>query len=384
MRSNQNHQSIEMAIVDAMRKRNFSCEPLQWSRFFQHCVTVFICGLALIMSACGGGGSGSSFTPTQPPAQNPVPNVASISPSNAPAGSRALTLTVTGSGFFAGSVVQWGGSARTTTFVSSTRLDAAINPGDLATAGTASVSVFNPSPGGGTSSGLVFSVSPVSPLTILTKRLPDAARSKEYAYALQASGGIQPYIWNVSAGTLPSGLTLAAGGAITGVPPAVSSDTMTSFTVQIRDNSYQPPTVTQPLGILVRSGSIGRNDSCATATPAANGVIRASISPYGDIDVYSFLGTAGNRVTIEIFSRRLDLYSQSAGTDIFLDSFLELLNSGCSQLANNDDISFGDNVDSLIADYTLPYTGTYYIRVSDIRSDGRPDFIYELHLSGAN
>ena len=30
------------------------------------------------------------------------------------------------------------------------------------------------------------------------------------------------------------------------------------------------------------------------------------------------------------------------------------------------------------------YDGTYYIRVSDLRGDGRPDFIYDLSLSGAD
>ena len=33
---------------------------------------------------------------------------------------------------------------------------------------------------------------------------------------------------------------------------------------------------------------------------------------------------------------------------------------------------------------SLPYTGTYFIRVRDFRGDGRPDLIYELSLSGAD
>jgi hypothetical protein len=113
-------------------------------------------------------------------------------------------------------------------------------------------------------------------------------------------------------------------------------------------------------------------------------VTRASISPYGDVDVYAFQGTAGSRATIEIYAQRLTLYGDPTSTDVFLDSFLELLNSSCVQLTYNDDISSGIIRDSLIASYTLPYTGTYYVRISDLRADGRPDFIYEMHLSGAN
>ena len=148
------------------------------------------------------------------------------------------------------------------------------------------------------------------------------------------------------------------------------------------DSSYHPGTATKALNLLVRAGSLGRNETCGTATPISNGVIRASISPYGDVDVYSFQGTAGSLVTIETYAQRLTLYGDPSVTDDFLDTFLELLNSSCVQIDYNDDISSG-LTDSLISGY-LPYTGTYYIRVSDLRGDGRPDFIYDLHLSGAN
>jgi Tol biopolymer transport system component len=54
--------------------------------------------------------------------------------------------------------VQWGGSGRTTTFVSSTQLQAHITTADLATPGTVSVTVVNPAPGGGSSVMATFAV----------------------------------------------------------------------------------------------------------------------------------------------------------------------------------------------------------------------------------
>jgi hypothetical protein len=138
------------------------------------------------------------------------------------------------------------------------------------------------------------------------------------------------------------------------------------------------------MSILVRSGDLGRNDSCPSTTSAiSNGRIRASISPVGDVDVFSFQGTAGSTITAEITAQRLQLYEGSTTQDVFLDSFLELLDSNCDQIAYNDDITTGVVWDSKIIK-TLPSTGTYYLRVSDLRGDGRPDFIYELKLSGAN
>ncbi|HTM25229.1 MAG TPA: S8 family serine peptidase [Vicinamibacterales bacterium] len=89
---------------------------------------------------------------------NPAPTLTSISPATSPVGAGAFSLTANGSGFVSSSVVRWNGADRVTTFVSSTQLRAAISAADVAAAGTAQVSVFNPSPGGGLSSPLPFGI----------------------------------------------------------------------------------------------------------------------------------------------------------------------------------------------------------------------------------
>lgn len=67
--------------------------------------------------------------------------VTSLTPSSALAGGQSFTLTVNGSGFQSGDVVQWNGLSRATTYVSSSQLTATILDTDIATAGTASVTV---------------------------------------------------------------------------------------------------------------------------------------------------------------------------------------------------------------------------------------------------
>jgi hypothetical protein len=94
------------------------------------------------------------------PASNPVPSLTSVAPSSAAAGTAGLLLTVSGSNFVPNSVVQWNGTSRTTTFVSSTQLQATILATDIAAAGTAQVTVLNPAPGGGTSTARTFTISP--------------------------------------------------------------------------------------------------------------------------------------------------------------------------------------------------------------------------------
>ncbi len=95
---------------------------------------------------------------------SPVPLVnQSLVPASAKPGSGAFTLIVNGTGFSSSSTVNWNGTTRVTEFVSSTSLKALINASDVAKAGTASVTVTNPPPGGGTSNVVFFPVrKPVS------------------------------------------------------------------------------------------------------------------------------------------------------------------------------------------------------------------------------
>ena len=102
----------------------------------------------------GGGTSNSqAFTVT-----NPVPSITSLSPNSATAGEAQFTLEVSGNGFVPTSRVRWNGSNRTTTFISPTQLTAIIQRSDIATPKTASVTVYNATPGGGTSNAVAFAV----------------------------------------------------------------------------------------------------------------------------------------------------------------------------------------------------------------------------------
>jgi hypothetical protein len=95
---------------------------------------------------------------------NAVPLVNNpLVPTTAAPGSAGFELTVNGAGFVSASVVHWNGSARATTFISSSQLHAAILASDLATAGTASITVSSPAPGGGKSNTASFNVALPSP-----------------------------------------------------------------------------------------------------------------------------------------------------------------------------------------------------------------------------
>ncbi len=108
----------------------------------------------------------TSPTVTVDDAISPEPDIVSLTPAQALAGSPGLTLTVAGSGFVQSSVIRWNGSDRPTTYVSATQVKAAIPAADLAATGAAVVSVFTPAPGGGASEALTFSITPPPSLAV--------------------------------------------------------------------------------------------------------------------------------------------------------------------------------------------------------------------------
>ena len=87
-----------------------------------------------------------------------TPALTSLLPASIAAGSGGFQLTVNGSGFIPGSEVRWNGSARTTAFVSISVLQATITAADIASAGSAAITVFTPPPGGGSSNSLPFTI----------------------------------------------------------------------------------------------------------------------------------------------------------------------------------------------------------------------------------
>jgi len=110
--------------------------------------------------------SGLSVTATF---TNPLPVLTSLLPVSTPAGGAAFLLTVNGSSFDGNSVVRWNGSSRTTTYLNSSQLQAAIMSADISVAGSVPVTVFSPTPGGGASGTQTFTVTAAAGTITLTQ-----------------------------------------------------------------------------------------------------------------------------------------------------------------------------------------------------------------------
>lgn len=103
--------------------------------------------LTLLWSACGGYSSPSMAAPQA----GIVPAIAAIVPNTSNHGDPGFTLTVNGSSFNANAVVNWNGTAQTTTHPATNQLAVMIPASAIATAGMVPVTVTNPgssTPGG--------------------------------------------------------------------------------------------------------------------------------------------------------------------------------------------------------------------------------------------
>jgi len=260
---------------------------------------------------------------------NPAPTITSLSPSSAQAGAAAFTLTVTGTGFLASSVVQWNGADRTTTYVSATQLRIDVGEGDVFFGGSVPVTVFNPAPGGGTSSAAAFAVN--NPVPVLSSLDPSSAGAGGAGFTLTAAGSkfVDGAVvkWNgtdrtttyvsatsLTAQILASDITTAGSALVTVVNPGPGGGSSAALTFTIGTNNPTPaittisPTTATPGGLsfmltvngsgfisssVVKWNGNTRNPSLVTSTQLKALIPGSDIASAGTVAVTVFNPTPG-------------------------------------------------------------------------------------------
>jgi uncharacterized protein YjdB len=201
-------------------------------------------------------------------AENPVPTIASLTPSSITAGGADFSLTVNGTGFVAGSSLQWNGTPKTTTFVSATQLTAAIAASDVASSGTVSVAVVNPAPGGGVSEPAVFTINPAASAPHITSLSPSTviAGGPAFTLTIEGTGFVNGSVvnWN---GTPRSTTYVSATQLSASISSADISATGTaSVTVA------NPDTLTSdPVQLTISAQTVGLFEQVSVATDGTSG-----------------------------------------------------------------------------------------------------------------
>jgi hypothetical protein len=249
---------------------------------------------------------GASGAPP-PPAPAPA-TLTSLSPSSASAGGPAFTLNVNGTDFVSGATVRWNGANRTTTFVSSTQLSAAIPATDIATAGTAQVTALNP--GASVSNALPFTITGAPPAPVpakLTSLSPSSASAGGPAFTLNVNGtdfvSGATVRWNganrtttfvsstqLSAAISATDIATAGTAQVTALNPGASVSNALPFTITGTATRYT---------LTVTKGGSGSQKGVVTSSPAGISCGTACSSAFNSGTVVTLTAQAGAN---EVFS----------------------------------------------------------------------------------
>jgi hypothetical protein len=239
-------------------------------------------GALTITDNAGGSPQTVSLTGT---GVNPVPAESSLSPSSATAGGAAFTLTVTGKKFVSTSTVDWNGVGLTTKYVSSTHLTASVPASDIAAAGKATVTVTNPSPGGGTSSALTFTINPsiaISSVIPGSIAIVQGGSAKSVTVRLTRngfSGSVTLAASNLPGGVTPTYTQPGTGNSGSISFKASSSATLVSNqTITVKASGSGVTSVTSTFNLTVNPPSIAISKVSPTSITLARGGSAASVT----------------------------------------------------------------------------------------------------------
>jgi hypothetical protein len=146
------------------------------------------------------------------------------------------------------------------------------------------------SPAQNTSASFTLTIAPAV-LTITTTSLPNGQALSAYSQTLAATGGTGAYTWQLTAGTLPTGLTLNASSGLIGGTPTLPV-TATSLTFKVTDSGSPVQTATANLTLTIAPAPL-----LITTASLPNGIqgvgYSQTLAATGGTGAYTWQLTAG-------------------------------------------------------------------------------------------
>ena len=144
-------------------------------------------------------------------------------------------------------------------------------------------------------------------LAVTTTSLPSGSIGAAYSTTLGASGGVTPYSWSVTTGTLPAGLSLnSTSGVISGTPTAAVTS---NFTATVSDAETPADTANASLSIVISSASCPNNGNFHGHYAAAMEGWNTDSTAQLDASAASFIADGAGNIT----SGNLDTTDSTSG-----------------------------------------------------------------------
>lgn len=286
----------------------------------------------MVTNPAPGGGTSISVNFTIASGPIPVPTVNSLNPSSACPGGPSFNLFVSGTNFVVSSVVKWNGTGLPTSFFDANTVEAQIPASDIATAGTVTVTVFNPAPGGGSSNPLTFNVTggEVFPHSVAVDPTGKFVYVANWGCSAASAGSVSLYAIDASTGALTSIGTVAAGAA----PVSVAVDPTSKF-AYVAGGVVSMYRINGTTGALTPIGALGGGGDSVAVHPSGKFAYVGAGYPADNVSTFAidlttgastFVGTIGaasshGSNTIEVAIHPSGKFAYAVGDNCALDTF---------------------------------------------------------------
>ena len=260
------------------------------------------------------------------PVASGAPTITSMNPSTAFAGAAGLLLNLSGTGFVSQSTVFVNNANRTTTYISSTALQADLDSSDLLTPGTVSIQVVNPQPGGGGSSLVSLKVLTANPTISAIAPTSVLAGGTAANLSVTGTGFLNQYTY-VTMNQQP--VTTTIGGSTSAAVALTAGNLVNAGVYQIQAVNKPPgggtsntltysinPTHLLGLPVLVdlaADGSQAINGICGGAANCASDTLGLTSTTSGPSS-----SSSGQFVAFASVSRNLVLTDLNTAADVYV------------------------------------------------------------------
>jgi hypothetical protein len=309
--------------------------------------------------------AGTIFTIT--PVASGAPIVTSMNPSTAYAGTAGLLLNLTGSGFVSQSTVFVNNSNRTTTYISSTALQANLDSSDLLTPGAVSIKVVNPQPGGGGSTPVSLKVLTANPTISAVAPTSVLAGATSSNLSVTGTGFLNQYSYVTMN---QQQMTTTIGGSTSAAVALTADDLVNAGVNQINVVNKPPgggisntltysvnPTHLLGLPVLVdlaADGSQAINGICGGAANCGSGNLGLTATTSGPSS-----SSSGQFVAFASVSRNLVLTDLNTAADVYVRNTCLALASCVPVTAVVSSDPNGNAANGASSDPTVDATGTH-------------------------